>query len=81
MKLLRAPMVALCLAVLLVQNPPVAALAQGDEPPVVDILGRPDTSPTRLSRLLRCQSSIGRADGSSRARCQQLRRARLGGGC
>lgn len=42
MKLLRALIAALCLTVLLVQNPPVA-LAQGDDPPVVDILGRPDT--------------------------------------
>jgi len=42
MKLRVALMVVLCLAVVLVQDSPVA-LAQGDAPPVVDILGRPDT--------------------------------------
>ncbi|MCU0519770.1 MAG: FHA domain-containing protein [Anaerolineae bacterium] len=45
MRLLRACLCALCLCVFLIHGPiaPVPVNAQGNEPPVVDILGRPDS--------------------------------------
>ncbi len=57
---------------LLVQNPPVAALAQGDEPPVVDILGRSTPSPPASRVCCGVSRRSEERDGSSRGLLLQL---------